>query len=122
MNRLVYISSLIIALLILAGCASSVQYLAPVKPPTGGLLWSYKAPLSTDMNRTDSDMEMIKVSSKKTYYFHDMIFTGIDLAWGSADIPNIARYGGIKEVCYADYEILNILGIYAEFTVNVYGH
>lgn len=108
----------LVVLFITGGC---VSYQASIKPPIGAIC-NFKAPLTTDFHNTDVGMATKKASIKKTYYFHDILFTGIDLAWGTADIPEIASKAGIKNVTYADYEFLNILGIYAEFGINVYGY
>jgi TRL (tRNA-associated locus)-like protein len=110
---------LFILTLFISGCVANYQ--APVKPGMGFLFCNFKAPLMVDLNETDVDSSSIHASSKKIYYFHDIIFTGINVAWDTADIPEIAQKAGIKEVTYADYELLNILGIYAEFTIHVYG-
>ena len=118
----VLIAAVSLTLLLMTGCANLVPYVTPVKPPTGGILWNFKAPLMVDLDNTDTSPGTIKLSSKNTSYFHDWFLTGVDLAWGTADIPEIARQRGITEVCYADYEVLNILGIYCQFTIHVYGH
>jgi hypothetical protein len=38
-----------------------------------------------------------------------------------ASIEAAARQGGLDEVAYADYEMMNVLGVYSEFTVHAYG-
>jgi len=65
---------------------------------------------------------LVRAASSKTLYFHDMLLTGMNFAWEEASVPEIARSGGIQNVTYADYEMLNILGVYAEFRINVYGY
>lgn len=100
----------------LTGCGGS--YLAPVMPPTGAFFTDVKAPLTVDHNSTLVNQASERISSGKTFFFFPLLF---DVAWDDASIARIAREGGIEEVAYADYEYLNILGIYAEFTVNVYG-
>jgi len=118
----VLMTAVSLTFLLLTGCANFVNYVAPVKPPAGAALWQYKAPLMVDFNNTSANQGIQKISSKSTHYFHFWLLTGFDFAWGTADIPEIARQRGITEVCYADYEILNILGIYCQFTIHVYGH
>ncbi|MBN1902318.1 hypothetical protein JW926_13415 [Candidatus Sumerlaeota bacterium] len=108
-----------ILLLITSGC---VTYETPVRPPMGFLFTKFKAPLMTDFHKTDTGANVMKTSMKKTYYFHEFLLTGINVAWGEADIPEIAAKGGIQTVTYADYEFLNVLGVYAEFQVNVHGY
>lgn len=106
--------------LTLVGCA--MNYAAPIGPPQGLFITTIKAPLTTDFKGTDIGGATIKASKKEIYYFRDIIFTGLDFSWGTADIPEIARQAGIKEVTCAEYELLNILGVYAQFTVHVYGN
>ena len=122
MNRYVILGLTVAALLFCSGCTFLVPYSTPVKPPPGGIFTNHKAPLMINLKDTDIGTDTIKYSHKKTYYFHDLILTQIDVAWGTADIPEIARRGGIKRVTHADYEMMNILGIYAEFTIHVYGY
>ena len=105
--------------LLLTGCAA--QYLTDVRPPQGILVTSIKAPLTCDFHNTDVNTDDLKVAKRKTNYFSGFLITGLDFAWGEVDVPEIARRAGINEVCFAEYEILNVLGIYAEFTVYVYG-
>ena len=42
-------------------------------------------------------------------------------AVGDASVEAAAANGGITKIRYADYEILNVLGIYREFEVRVSG-
>lgn len=108
------------SMLLLTGCG--MAYLAPVKPPQGFLISTFKAPLTVDVNETPVSGDLKHASKNKTYYFHDILFTGLDFAWGEVDVPQIARAAGITKVSYAEYELLSILGVYAEFTVHVYGY
>jgi hypothetical protein len=103
---------------ILTGCAA--QYLADVRPPQGILFSSFKAPLTTDFHNTSVSADL-KMGKKKSYYFYDPLVTRLNFAWGDVDVPDIARMAGINEVSYAECELMSILGIYAEFTVYVYG-
>ena len=73
----------------LTGCG--VAYLSPVMPPMGSVITTIKAPLTTDFHGTDVGGATIKTSKKETYYvFIPFPFT-VDLAWGEADILEIAR-------------------------------
>lgn len=101
--------------------ACAISYNAPLRPPMGIAISTIKAPLTTDFNGTTVSGDLIKASKKQTYYVHDILFTGLDFAWDTVDIPEIARQGGISEVAYAEYELLNVLGVYAQFTIHVYG-
>ncbi len=106
-------------MLLWSGC--SFIYQAPVKPPPGTLFAQYKAPLTTDFDKTPVGRDVKKVSTGRTFYFLDFLLTGQSFAWDDASIDTIAREGGIDQVSYADYEILWILGIYAEYRVHVHG-
>ncbi len=110
------------SMLLLTGCG---MYRAPVMPPQGLFISTFKAPLTVNFNDTPVSVDLIHASKKKTHYFHDILFTWLDFAWGEVDVPQIARSAGITKVSYAEYEILSILpiiGLYAEFTVHVYGY
>lgn len=105
----------------LTGCAGLVPYNAPVKPPRGALFINFKAPLTTNVNRTPCDPGLLRTSHEENAFFWEFIFTGLTFSWDDAGIAQIAQSAGIEQVAYADYEVMNILGIYAEFTVHVYG-
>lgn len=104
----------------LTGCAT--YYYTPVKPPGGLLITVMKAPLTTNYNRTACGSSLTKVSSSSTHYFYEFLFTHLDFAWDEATIAEMAHKRGIKEVAYADYQVVDILGIFATFTVNIYGN
>lgn len=110
------------ACLALGGCAGTTLYYAPVRPPGGIFFISTKAPLTTDFAGNPCGSATKKVSHSETFYFRDFIFTGQTLAWDEAAIGKIAREGGIEEISFADYELLDILGIFGKFTINVYGN
>lgn len=110
------------AVLPLSGCAGLSLYSAPVKPPQGALFVDVKAPLTAQYDATPVGADLKKVSHTETGFFRDFIFTGGTFAWDDVAIAEIARRGGIEEVAYADYELMNILGIYGTFTINVYGN
>ena len=109
------------SVLLLTGCG---MYMAPVMPPQGGLITTFKAPLTVNFNDTPVSGDLKHSSKKKTQYLFVPLF-GPDFAWGEVDVPKIARAAGITKVSYADYERLYIniplLFVYAEFTVHVYG-
>lgn len=107
-------SALGIALLALAlgglGCAGVYQ--APVMPP-GGAFTNVNAPLDTDVE--PSTMEGSKRGEASTHNILGLV------AWGDASIAEAARDGEIQSVEHADYEFLNVLGIYSQFTTVVEG-
>jgi hypothetical protein len=103
------------ALLAAAGC---VSWHAPVLPPSGLLFTNYKAPITTDFDRT---AVVTKKGSVSTQFIRDIIFTGQGIAWDEATLQGAARAGNIQHIHYADYEVLSVLGVYAKFTTTVYG-
>lgn len=112
-------TALLVAIGFITGC---VYYQAPVVPPLGGVYTSLKAPLTPNFQKNPTGSGTAKVSQKFTHYFYEPLITHSSFAWDDVAIAKIAREGGIKEVSYADYEILNVLGIYQRFTVHVYGN
>jgi hypothetical protein len=105
------------------GCAFT-PYQAAVIPPRGVLFNHYQAPLTTNFNGNPVGPNVRVVSSSYNSYFRDFfITTGLfELAWDRSAIAGIARNAGMSEIYYADYEVLNVLGIYGRFTVHVYGN
>lgn len=110
------------ASLLSAGC--TVMYQASVVPPQGALYTHLTAPLTHDLKSTPCGKLVKKYSKSKSYYFHDPVFTGLDLSFHvDGELMNqIAREGGISKIAYADYELVAILDAYAKFTINVYGY
>jgi hypothetical protein len=104
---------------LLALAAGCVPFQADIVPPQGGLFTDIQAPITTNFTGNPVSPDLIKASSSQTYYLNT-IFWG-DVAWDEAAIAEIARKGGIDRVSYADYEFFQILGVFAKFTVNVYG-
>ena len=99
------------------GCAAPK---APLVPPTGALVTLYTAPLTSEFKQVPVDAKARKVSAS-TYYLHDYILTGVQLAWDEAAIQQAAKGGGLTTVHYADYEWKCFLGFFGIFTVNIYG-
>lgn len=117
MKRAMLLAFGCLALLGLSGCGT--YFVAPVRPPAGGIFTRYQAPLSTDFDRT---AVCERKGSAKTRYVMDPFLTGMSFAWEDAMIEEAAANGNIQTVEYADYEYFNILGIYSEFTVHAYGN
>jgi hypothetical protein len=109
-------------LLVTPSCAGFTRYSAPVQPPLAAIFIHIKAPLTVDVDYSPAGAAVKKTSQQSTFYLHDWILTGMELAWDEAAIADIAERGGIEEVSYADYEYLNVLGLFASFTINVYGN
>jgi len=93
---------------LLTGC---MGIRAPFQPPDGGIVSSYKAPLSTEGNwKTGSKMGQSSAIN----------VIGV-VTVGDCSIKAAMQNGGLKEVNYADYEYFNILGLYQKITVQVTG-
>ena len=83
---------------------------APFRPPAG-VVTVYSAPLTTECN--------VKQGSK-TGSADTISILGL-VAVGDCSLNEAIKNGGLKEAYYADYEYLNILGIFQKVTVNVIG-
>ena len=88
-----------------AGCLS-----APFQPPNGAVSMT-KAPLSTEGNW--------EIGSKRG----EASSTSVLCLYASGDcsIATAARNGGLTKIGHVDYEYVNIIGIWQEATVIVYG-
>jgi len=91
----------------LSGC-----YTAPVMPPIGWVYTGIEAPL-------DIDQDNSKVSAKSGEA-SSMSILGL-VAVGDCSIETAAEEGNISTITGADYEYVNILGIYQNFTTVVHG-
>lgn len=117
MKRLLFLIIAVLQLILITGCA---VYDAPVVPYSRMSAITYlRAPLTTDFNNTPVGLK--KGTASGVIYFREPFLTNLSFAAGDATIEEAAKNGGLKKVYYADYEYLNILGIYAKFTVNAYG-
>ena len=115
MKRILVSFLLGLGILIMNGCTSLT---APIQPPQGLLFTMYKAPLSTDYDETEVSP---RKGTASTFYFRDILLTGLTFGWDNAGIDDAARNGELTKVDYADYEILSILGIFGKFTVTAHG-
>lgn len=106
------LASLVVAF---AGC---VQYNAPVMPPQGGIYTHFQAPLDV---KFDGTPVCEKQGEAKSSYVGLPVYSALSVGWDDAMIAKAAENGGLKQVEYADYELMSILGVYAEFTVHAYG-
>ena len=88
-----------------SGCAAYVQ-----TPALGGLYTDTKAPVTATSNELGDKVGEAEVSS----------VLGI-VATGDASIQKAAENGDISKISHVDYHSKNILGIYATYTVTVYG-
>lgn len=79
-------------------------------PQTGYVYQSQKAPGMVTSNSLGSKVGTAEATS---------ILGAIGM--GDASIDAAAKAGGIKRISHVDYEVSNILGIYAKHTTIVYG-
>lgn len=96
---------------------------APVVPPQGALFTQFKAPLQTHFANEGEGTRTgpsLRVGESETKYVF-VPFFWVTFAWGDASVDNALSRSGISTLHYADYEYTNILGIYAETKVIVYG-
>jgi hypothetical protein len=100
------------------GCAAGVVGV-PVAPPAGLILAYQSAPLETNFEATPVGS---KTGTAEVRFLREPFFTNLPLVtWGDASLEAAAREGGIQTIHYADYELLQVLGIYVQLTVEVSG-
>jgi len=87
-------------------------YVAPVKPPVGWVFSEIQAPLDPTLEKTTLGGKM---GEAKTVCYVGMVTIG------DCSVKAAADSKGITTINHADYEYKNVLGIYQEFTVRVYG-
>lgn len=102
--------------ILLSGCASSMD----TPPRLRGLLFTYTVtPFTPDLHNTPVTSKTgngmgIRIKEPFTGY-------GVSAEVDSNAIGEIARTNGMKEVYFADMEEFNILGIWRERRLHVYG-
>lgn len=94
-----------VAAWLLTGCAAQVQ-----SPAVGFIFTDVKAPLLVTSNSGSSKVGTASCTS----------ILGL-IATGDASVDEAAKSAGIKRIHHVDYQSENILGIYAKYTVFVYG-
>ncbi|MCX7735391.1 MAG: TRL-like family protein [Candidatus Kapabacteria bacterium] len=102
---LMYLSVILLSSSLMVGCAAYA-----VSPVLGGLYTDVKAPITATSNTSYSKMGSASASS----------ILGL-IAVGDASINTAAKNGGITRIHHVDYKSTSILGIYATYTVYVYG-
>jgi hypothetical protein len=109
----------------LVGCGGAGRVLgmeglkAPVVPPPGGLVTMYKAPLDFNFGGPNGTNVQASRMGQSETSFIGLWF--IRIAWGDGSLDTASKQGGIQTLSYADYEYLNILGIYRNVKFNAYG-
>lgn len=106
------------ACILISGCGAAASWRVPASPPRGLLFTAYRAPLTTEFQKTPAEG---RVGTASTLYVRDPIVSGFDVAWEDASINTAAHEGEISHIYYADYDVLQILGIFGKFTTRVYG-
>jgi hypothetical protein len=110
--------------LLLGGCVTGGHM--GVSPAKGFIFTHYRAPMKCNLEVPGSvpSEDGIKHGTISAQAFilpvpatHDILSVG----WGDAALDSAAHDAGIETVYYADYELLEILGIYKRATVHVYG-
>ncbi|MFC1497157.1 TRL domain-containing protein [Verrucomicrobiota bacterium] len=98
----------------ICGCMS-----APFSPPPGMLVTSIKAPLTVDFESTP----VCEKNGKATASYCMIPCYGplLSFAWDDCCLEAAKMNGNLSEIEYADYELLNILGVWQKTTVTAYG-
>ena len=105
-KRLYRIMAICFASLILSGCGAYVA-----SPLTGVLHTNVQGPIAA----TDKSGGVLKSGSASATSVLGLVATG------DASIRAAARNGGITEIHWVDYHSESTLGIFAKYTVTVYG-
>ena len=105
-NDIAVAAIILLSAALLTGCAAMA-----VSPVTGALFTEVKGPHSA----TASDASFSKMGTATCISYLGLIATG------DASIETAAKSAGITKIHHVDYQSKNILGLYAEFTIVVYG-
>ena len=107
----------VIGAVFFGGC---VAYKAPVMPPQGAIWTEFRAPLV--FPKAGTRIGDLSDCKKHTKYICIPVYRpALSVAWDEMAIASAAREAGFKEVLYADYRLLSVLGTYAELELNLYG-
>jgi hypothetical protein len=99
------ILSILIPALVLSGCTSAILYTHTVEP------------LDLNMHSTP----FVREDKEGAIKHIDIHFYSLSAAWDSNAIGDIARKNNLETVYFADLEYLNVLQIWKEYIVHVYG-
>ncbi|MBN2056566.1 TRL-like family protein [bacterium] len=99
---------LVVAVLLVTVLSGCMAY--SVAPVTGFLWTDVKGPMTATSNMTYSKVGTAQCTS----------ILGL-VATGDASIETAAKNGGITKIHHVDFHSTNLLGIFATFTVTVYG-
>ena len=105
--------AILLVMLLLQGCVSAPD--APFKPSEGLLYTSYKAPLTVNFDKTkQTDIEGLSSTTHVSVYC-------IGFALDDASLQKAMKDGEFEKAVYADYEWMNVLGIFGRLKVHAYG-
>lgn len=105
--------AILFVMLFLQGCVQAPG--APFRPSEGLLYTDYKAPLTTNFNKTKRiKSEGVSSTTHVAYYI-------LSFAIGDASLKEAMKNGDLENIMYADYEWLNVLGIFGRLKVYAYG-
>ncbi|MBX3728336.1 MAG: hypothetical protein KF858_04055 [Candidatus Sumerlaeia bacterium] len=103
------------------------DYESPVIPPLGFIFTKVAAPLDFEFpspgtsTRQGSDPGLKQGESNTHFIRIPFVRFRPSVAWERISVAETARAANIQTLHYADYEILIVLGIYAEYRLRVYG-
>jgi hypothetical protein len=104
MRRLIIITAVLASAMLFSGCGIGLIYTHTVEP------------LNPNMHRT----EMTPTSGQGA--IKQIALYNISVTWDDDSIGSIARENGLKELYYADREILSVwFGVWKQETIHVYG-
>jgi hypothetical protein len=103
-RSLIFVGIIAIAALFM-GCAATVT-----SPVTGVIYTDVKAPFAVTSNSASSKVGTSTAKSILGAF-----------AFGDASIESASIQGGIKSIHHVDYQSFQVLGMFASFTVYVYG-
>ena len=103
-NKLLLVALVLVTATFLTSCAMATS------PAMGSIYTDVKAPVTATANSSSSKMGTGSVTS----------ILGI-VATGDASIESAAKNAGITKIHHVDYHTMSVLGIYAKYTVTVYG-
>jgi len=111
------------AAMALSGCGGGFPT-APVVPPPGFIFTDYSAPMDIDFSDGGTPTRAVDTrlgTAESNFFYLPFTYGLISFAWGDASIEAAGLDGKLEKIHYADYEVLNILGIYANFKTNAHG-
>ena len=108
LQTLGWLIALLVIVVNLTGCGAIVA-----SPVPGVLYTDVKGPLTA--TSATIDWENIRSGSAIATSTLGLVATG------DASIATAARNGGIKQIYYVDYQVESFLGLFAKYTVTVYG-